>query len=726
MKRRILAALMFLIMLLSCISFTPVVQAEQSDELIDAAEKFTDIESGKWYKEAVDYVVSHELFSGMTDTRFEPNTAMNRAMFVSVLARVDGAKTSKNVKTKFSDVPSGKWYTGAVKWASDNGIVAGMSDTTFEPNTNITREQMCAILTRYAEYKGIRLTAVKDKAAFKDDNKISKWAKKSVYICQQAGIISGMTLYSFAPKDTATRAQVARILYVFHDDFVMEQNKPEPTPPSTDPVTPPLTFPVVITNDNGFIPDAEDALEKSEHNATEQSKYNFDNNPLINLNQQINREAMPSFNIDDTGFVRAGTKLADLKGKTLTFFTADNFAAWSYRNAKGETINEWQWFKDLKSELGLNIKYTVKQHQASINSALQAMNSGQACDIIYTNINVLPQALCISRSITDLVNINNNGSSPGVCKRTMDICKLGNTLRLIAPIGDVDVLWYNQTLNHELGLSDPHTMWEQGAWNWDSFRNYMLSVPKTTNDGRELVARVEWTSNIPVTWDKTNGKGFIEIVPDANVPTVKSNWLDPQVMAALEFVASINQQINYKNSSETSAGVCPEHMGLYEGTTLMSATMYTQVYRDTEYSKHIQINWVPYPKANTETGREVCQFNGHGMVLPRKTSNEKNVNYALKFMELWASRFTETIFDNLHTFEYYNFNYKQRKQYFDFVMQHVVFSPSFAGRPYYASEVGGNVLEALAGNAAYNVKTEMEKVADRHVEVVTEMMKYGN
>ena len=146
MKRRILAAQVLLIMILSCIYFTPAVQAQQNDELFDSAERFTDIESGKWYKEAVDYVVSHELFSGMSDTKFEPNTSMTRAMFVSVLARVDGAVTSKKTKTKFSDVPSGKWYTGAVKWASDNGIVVGMSDTTFEPNTSITREQMCKML----------------------------------------------------------------------------------------------------------------------------------------------------------------------------------------------------------------------------------------------------------------------------------------------------------------------------------------------------------------------------------------------------------------------------------------------------------------------------------------------------------------------------------------------------------------------------------------------------
>ena len=481
-----------------------------------------------------------------------------------------------------------------------------------------------------------------------------------------------------------------------------------------------------VTNDNGFIPDEEQGLEKSERYATEQSKYNFDANPLINRDRQVNKEAMPSFDIDQTGFIRAGTKIKDLKGKTLQFFTADNFAAWSYRNAKGETIDEWEWFKDLKSELGLNIKFTVKQHQNSINASLQYMNSGKQCDLIYTNHNMIQQALCISKSITSLVNINNLGSSPGVCKKTMDLCKWGNTLRLIAPIGVVDCLWYNQTLTQELGLSDPHTMWEKGVWDWDTFKKYQLSAPKTTKDGRELVARTEWTSNIPFTWDKTNGKGFIEIVADAEVPTIKNNWLDPQVVAAFEFVADINKQVNYKISSERIAGAAAEHIGLYEGTTLMSATMYTQVYRDTEYSKHVQINWVPFPKANTKTGKEVAQYYGFGMVLPRKTAKNDNVNYALKFMELWATRFTETYFDNLNTFEYYNFNYKQRKQYFDFVTQNISFSPSFAGRPYYTNEIGANVLDALGGNPAYNVKTEMQKGANLNAAVIADMMKFGN
>ena len=483
-----------------------------------------------------------------------------------------------------------------------------------------------------------------------------------------------------------------------------------------------------VTNEIGFIPDEEQGLEKSERRATEASKYDFDKNPLINRDRQQNQKAMPSFDINDTGFVRAGTKISDLKGKTLQFFTADNFAAWSYRNAKGETIDEWEWFKELKKEVGLNIKYTVKQHQSSINAALQYMNAGKQCDIIYTNHNVQPQALCISKSITSLVNINNLGSSPGVCKTTMDLCKWGNTLRLIAPIGVVDCVWYNQTLAQELGLSDPHSMWEAGQWDWDAYKKFLTSAPTKTKDGRELCRWINFSTNIPFTWPQTNGKGQIEIVSDAAVPTIKNNWDDPQVLAALEFIAGVQNEIGYKASGETVAGAQKEHVGLYEGTTLMSATMYTQVYRDTEYSKTIRINWVPFPKANTSTGVECAQYYGFGMVLPKKSAKEKvNENIALKFMELWATRFTETYFDNLLTFEYYHFNYVQRKQYFDFVTKHVVFSPSFSGFYEILDQEGTcKFYAALSGNAAYNVKTECVKGKNLAAAYIDQKMKFGS
>ncbi len=476
-------------------------------------------------------------------------------------------------------------------------------------------------------------------------------------------------------------------------------------------------FQEAITNTVDFVPDELQGLEKSERRATEASKYNFDQNPLINRDRQQNKKAMPSFDINDTGFVRAGTKVSDLKGKTLTFCTSDNFAAWSYRNEKGETIDEWTWFKQLKSEIGLNIKYTVKQHMSNLEWVMQNMNAGKPCDLIYTNHYVWPSVLCLSRSITDKTNINNLGSSPGICKNTMDTCKWGNTLRLIAPIGLVDVLWYNQTLNQEMGYSDPHYLWENGKWNWDSFKKYMLNMDKTNKNGEKLLAWCSFRGNNRFTWPITNGVESVAIDPDASVPTVIDSWEDARVLEAWEFYCDVAKQVQAGWDEKS-------HIGLYQGTTMMSATMYTQVYRDTEYSKKIRIMWVPYPKSTNESGRDGCWYYGFGMLLPKKTSNEKNVDYALKFMELWATRFTETLFDNLFTFEYYKYDYLRRKQYFDFVTKNVTFDQNvcnFDGMDPWIDDF----TKALQGNAAYNVRTEALKCANRVHAYIKNSVKFG-
>lgn len=187
-------------------------------EAIDATKKFTDV-GDKWYTEYVNYAVNYGLFNGTSDNTFAPNSAMNRAMFVQVLANLAGAKTDRMAKTQFDDVVSNKWYTGAVKWAADNGIVTGTGKKTFEPMKNITREQMCTMLVRFANYMNLPLEKINDKEYFSDDSKISNYAIESVYECQMAGLVNGMGDGKFAPKETATRAQVSKILSVFHDDY---------------------------------------------------------------------------------------------------------------------------------------------------------------------------------------------------------------------------------------------------------------------------------------------------------------------------------------------------------------------------------------------------------------------------------------------------------------------------------------------------------------------------
>ena len=192
---------------------------------VDSTEVFTDVAEGKWYTKYIDYVATYGLMNGMSETTFEPSGKLTRAMFVQILANMSGVDTAnRDVTTTFTDVPANKWYTPAVKWASENGIVNGISETTFEPMTNIQRQQICVMLVRYAEYAGITLDAKTDEMTFTDADRIQNYAKEAVVICQKAGIIDGMDDKDgnkiFAPRDTATRAQVATMITRFHENFV--------------------------------------------------------------------------------------------------------------------------------------------------------------------------------------------------------------------------------------------------------------------------------------------------------------------------------------------------------------------------------------------------------------------------------------------------------------------------------------------------------------------------
>ena len=181
------------------------------------------MQEGRWYKDYIDYVATYRLMNGMSETTFEPNGKLNRAQFVQILANMSGVDTSnRDVETVFEDVPANRWYTPAVKWASENGIVDGMEPTKFEPMTEIQRQQICVMVVRYADYADITLDAKVDEMDFADADRIQNYAKEAVVICQRAGIIDGMDENGskiFAPRDSATRSQVAAIIQRFHENF---------------------------------------------------------------------------------------------------------------------------------------------------------------------------------------------------------------------------------------------------------------------------------------------------------------------------------------------------------------------------------------------------------------------------------------------------------------------------------------------------------------------------
>ena len=195
-------------------------------EIIDTTKVFTDVKAGKWYTNAVNYAYSHDFIAGVSATEFGRDVSVTRGMFITILARIAGVDTSKEANkldTKFTDVKSGKYYTAAIKWASENGVASGKSATTFEPNTAISRQELCVMISNFAKFMKIDLIATEPEIAFTDGGAIAKWAKTAVVTCQKADIVNGYTVGAgaeFRPANTATRAEAAQILYKFHKDFV--------------------------------------------------------------------------------------------------------------------------------------------------------------------------------------------------------------------------------------------------------------------------------------------------------------------------------------------------------------------------------------------------------------------------------------------------------------------------------------------------------------------------
>ena len=183
---------------------------------------FTDIEN-HWAKDNILFVVSRGLLNGTSETTFSPNTGMTRGMFVTALGRLAGVDPADYQSGKFTDVKADAYYAPYVNWAAKTGIVSGTTDTTFAPDTNINREQMAVIMKNYAVKLGYTVPKALEAVTFADNASISSWAKEAVKSMQQAGILAGKTNNRFDPAGTATRAEVATVLRRFVEIIIDPQ-----------------------------------------------------------------------------------------------------------------------------------------------------------------------------------------------------------------------------------------------------------------------------------------------------------------------------------------------------------------------------------------------------------------------------------------------------------------------------------------------------------------------
>ena len=178
---------------------------------------FTDVKKSDWFYQAVQFAVSSGMMNGTSSSSFQPGINLSRSMIATILWRLENSPAGN--PAQFTDVPMDQWYTEAVNWAAANGLVNGYGNSAFGPEDDITREQMAAILYRYAQFKGYDHTVQGDLSQFTDGSQTSDWARDAVMWAVGSGLLAGKGGGLLDPKGTATRAEVAAILMRFVENI---------------------------------------------------------------------------------------------------------------------------------------------------------------------------------------------------------------------------------------------------------------------------------------------------------------------------------------------------------------------------------------------------------------------------------------------------------------------------------------------------------------------------
>lgn len=177
-------------------------------------EKFTDI-NNHWAKDSIDFVIAQGLFTGTSDTEFAPDSSMTRSMLATVLYRYEKNPEIDGSYPFFRDVQKNSWYSDGIAWAAKANIVKGITSDFFAPNEKLTREQLITMLYRYAQHKGIDVTAKADLNSYNDSDKIADWSKLAMEWAVSTGLLQGRNNKMLAPSDGITRGEAAEILTRF-------------------------------------------------------------------------------------------------------------------------------------------------------------------------------------------------------------------------------------------------------------------------------------------------------------------------------------------------------------------------------------------------------------------------------------------------------------------------------------------------------------------------------
>ena len=192
---------------------TPIWELPDWELPLGSVFPFEDVAEKDWFYGDVYYMWEHSLMNGVSETRFAPAASLTRGMVVTVLYRMQSEPNVSGLQMPFADVAEGAWYYNAIKWAAATGIALGISDDTFQPNSNVTREQLAAFVLRYADFCKTELPEKVEYKGFADQGDIAGYAVDYVTALFKADIIRGKDNNRFDPKGNATRAEFAAMLH---------------------------------------------------------------------------------------------------------------------------------------------------------------------------------------------------------------------------------------------------------------------------------------------------------------------------------------------------------------------------------------------------------------------------------------------------------------------------------------------------------------------------------
>ncbi len=215
--KRFFSALLAVIMILAASAAAIPASAARSG--------FSDVEEDRWSVDSIKYAVDNGYMKGVADEKFAPDGPLTRAMAATVLWRVAGTPDPSS-PCGFIDVPSDEWYSDAVAWAEEAGVTFGVSEAYFDPEGNVTREALSALLFRFSSLAPVSVTERADLTEYSDGEDVADWAVEPFGWAIEAGLVEGVDGGALAPSESATREQFAAIIERYDDVFKLQYNSP--------------------------------------------------------------------------------------------------------------------------------------------------------------------------------------------------------------------------------------------------------------------------------------------------------------------------------------------------------------------------------------------------------------------------------------------------------------------------------------------------------------------